>query len=205
MPSSARVTNRVPRRSPNWEARRETVVDISAQAFAIAGYHATSINDLCAANELGKGALYHYIGSKEDLLAAIHNRVMDEVKASADRVAAARGTPVQRLTMMGAELIDIITRYPDHVSVFLHDFRALTGQRAVEFRDRRREYERAVEQILADGIKTRDFRKLDPALTARAWLGMHNYTYLWLKSDGTLSGPEVAKRFAQIFISGISR
>ena len=35
--------------------------------------------ELCAANDLGKGALYHYIGSKEELLAAIHDRVMDEV------------------------------------------------------------------------------------------------------------------------------
>ena len=49
--------------------------------------------DLCAANDLGKGALYHYIGSKEELLAAIHDRVMDEVMLGANRVAAAGGTP----------------------------------------------------------------------------------------------------------------
>jgi hypothetical protein len=35
------------------------------------------------ANDLGKGALYHYIGSKEELLAAIHDRVMDEVMLGA--------------------------------------------------------------------------------------------------------------------------
>ena len=50
-----------------------------------AGYHATGITELCDANDLGKGALYHYIGSKEELLAAIHDRVMDEVMLGADR------------------------------------------------------------------------------------------------------------------------
>ena len=49
--------------------------------FARRGYHATGITELCVANDLGKGALYHYIGSKEGLLAAIHDRVMDEVMA----------------------------------------------------------------------------------------------------------------------------
>ena len=67
------------RRSPNWQARREAIIDTSARVFARQGYHATGITELCAANELGKGALYHYIGSKEELLAAIHDRVMDEV------------------------------------------------------------------------------------------------------------------------------
>ena len=31
------------------------------------GYHATGITELCVANGLGKGALYHYIRSKEEL------------------------------------------------------------------------------------------------------------------------------------------
>jgi TetR/AcrR family transcriptional regulator, cholesterol catabolism regulator len=204
MSSSSVEASRGTRRNPNWEARRQQVIDTSARAFARGGYHATGIAELCTANELGKGALYHYIGSKEELLAAIHNRVMDEVKQSADRVAAAGGSPVERLTMLGDQLLDVITRYPDHVWVFLHEFPALTGERATEFRERRREYERAVEEILRDGIASGDFRDVDPRLTARAWLGMHNYTYLWLKADGALSAPEVATRFADIFIGGIA-
>ena len=59
--------------------RRQAIIDTSAGVFARRGYHATGITELCAANDLGKGALYHYIGSKEELLAAIHDRVMDEV------------------------------------------------------------------------------------------------------------------------------
>ncbi len=61
--------------------------------FARRGYHGTGIVELCAANEPRQGRLYHYIGSKEELLAAIHDRVMDEVLAGADRVAAEGGTP----------------------------------------------------------------------------------------------------------------
>ena len=73
---------------PTGRRVAEAIIDTSARVFAQRGYHATGITELCAANDLGKGALYHYIGSKEELLAAIHDRVMDEVMLGADRVAA---------------------------------------------------------------------------------------------------------------------
>src|SRR3954454_23355568 len=194
-----------PRRSAKWKARRDAIVDTSARVFAQGGYHATGIAELCAVNGLGKGAFYHYIGSKEELLAAIHDRVMDEVMLGADRVAEAGGSPSAQLAMLGEELLDVIHRYPDHVWVFLHEFPALTADRADQFRTRRRDYERRIESVLQAGIDTGEFRDVEPWLTARAWLGMHNYTYLWLKAGGRVSARDVAKPFAEIFLRGIAR
>jgi TetR/AcrR family transcriptional regulator, cholesterol catabolism regulator len=191
------------RRSPRWGLRRQAIIDTSARLFARQGYHATGIMELCSANDLGKGALYHYIDSKEELLAAIHDRVMDEVMVGADRVAAAGGSPSRQLAMLGEELLDVIHRYPDHVWVFLHEFPALTGSRAERFRGRRREYERRVEHVLHAGCESGEFRDIDPWLAARAWLGMHNYTYLWLKPGGRLTARSVATPFAEIFMQGI--
>jgi len=192
-------------RSTRWRARREAIVDTSAHLFAGNGYHATGIAELCEANDLGKGALYHYIGSKEELLTAIHDRVMDEVMLGAERVAEAGGSPRTQLAMHGEELLDVIHRYPDHVWVFLHEFPALTGERAARFRERRWAYEQRIEDVLRAGVDCGEFRDLDPWLTARAWLGMHNYTYLWLRPGGRLSARDVAKPFAEIFTRGIER
>jgi AcrR family transcriptional regulator len=191
------------KRSAKWKERRDVIIDTSASVFARRGYHATGIAELCEVNGFGKGAFYYYIGSKEELLAAIHDRVMDEVMLGADRVEVAGGSPSAQLQMLGTELLDVIHRYPDHVWVFLHEFPALTDERAEQFRTRRREYERRVEAVLREGVNAGEFREVDPWLTARAWLGMHNYTYLWLKSGGSVSARDVAKPFADIFIRGI--
>jgi AcrR family transcriptional regulator len=201
--SEAQTDTETPR-SARWHRRRDEVIDTSARVIAQRGFHATSTAELCEANELGKGALYYYIGSKERLLVAIHDRVMDEVLQGAARVAAAGGTPPEQLAMLGDELLNVIAKYPDHVWVFLHDFPALTGDNAIEFRARRRKYERSVEAVLEAGMQSGDFRSIDARLTARAWLGMHNYTYMWLKSGGSLSASQVASRFADIFIQGIT-
>jgi TetR/AcrR family transcriptional regulator, cholesterol catabolism regulator len=194
-----------PRRGPKWHARRQVIVDTSARLFARQGYHATGLSELCAANELGRGAFYYYIGSKEDLLAAIHDRVMDEVMLSADRVARAGGSPPEQLAALGDELLDIIARYPDHVWVFLHEFRALTGDRAKDFRRRRREYEHRVEAVVRAGVESGEFREdLDPWLTSLAWLGLHNYTYMWFKPNRRLSAHDVATAFADLVLQGIT-
>jgi AcrR family transcriptional regulator len=193
------------RPSTRWLARRQEIVDRSARVFARGGYHATGIAELCAANGLGKGALYHYIGSKEELLAAIHDRVMDEVLQGVARVRGSGEPPSAQLAMLGEEQLDIVARYPDHVWVFLHEFHALTGERAQEFRERRHEFERAVEDIVREGIEAGAFRRVDPRLTALAWLGMYNWSYLWLHRDGPLSTHDVSKPFAEIFLSGITR
>jgi len=191
-------------KSAKWQARRHEIVDASAAVFAQRGYHATSTMELCEANGIGKGALYYYIGSKEQLLAAIHDRVMDEVMLGADRAALAGGPPPEQLAMLGEELLDVIFRFPDHVWVFLHDYPALTGKNAEMFRQRRRAYEHRVETVFERGITAGDFRPIDVKLAVTGWLGMHNYTYLTLRSGGHFSVREVAKSYADIFTWGIA-
>ena len=191
-------------KSSKWQQRRHAIVDTSATVFAERGYHATSTTELCEANGIGKGALYYYIGSKEALLAAIHDRVMDEVMLGADRVALAGGSPPEQLAMLGEELLDVIFRFPDHVWVFLHDFPALTGKNAETFRLRRRAYERRVAAVFEQGMESGDLRNLDTRLAVTAWLGMHNYTYLSLRAGGHFSVKDVAKSFAEIFILGVA-
>jgi AcrR family transcriptional regulator len=203
MPAKPAIKETV-RRSAKWEQRRKAIVDTSASVFAQRGYHATSTQQLCEVNRVGKGALYYYIGSKEKLLVAIHDRVMDEVMLGADRVAEKGGSPAEQLASLGEELLEVIFRYPDHVWVFLHEFPALTGANDEEFRRRRREYEKRIEQVFADGNRSGTFRRVEPRTAAKAWLGMHNYTYLWLRGGGRYSVKELAANYADIFVWGVS-
>ncbi len=191
-------------RTEKWRVRRDEIIDTSARAFAQHGYHATGISELCEINGFGKGALYYYIGSKEELLAAIHDRVMDAVTVGVDRAIATGRTPSEQISRLGHELLDVIRRYPDHVWVFLHEFPALTDERSRRFRERRRAYERRIEAVLRAGVEAGEFRDIDVRLTTLAWLGMHNYTYLWLRAGGRVSADDVASAFSEIFLRGIA-
>ncbi|MGH3665590.1 MAG: TetR family transcriptional regulator [Egibacteraceae bacterium] len=186
-----------------WVQRQNEIVDVAAQLFAKQGYNATGIAELCDVVGLGKGSLYYYIESKERLLSKIHDRVMEQVLQSAADIEATEASPAERLRMHGIELLKIITQYPDHVWVFLHEWRALKGGEKTEFKRKRRVYEEALERVLTDGVESGEFEISDTRLAVHAWLGMHNYTYQWFRAGGRLNAFQIANHYYQIFLDGI--
>ena len=55
-------------------ARREHILDAAEVCFARAGFHRTTMQDICKEALISPGALYVYFSSKEDLIAGIGER-----------------------------------------------------------------------------------------------------------------------------------
>jgi len=191
------------REGGSWELRRDEIVQTAAQLFASQGYDATGVAELGDAVGLGRGALYYYIESKENLLALIHDRVIVEVLAAGEETVALEASASERLRILGRRLVNIIASFPDHVWVFLHEFRSLQGQAAEDFRTSRRTFERAIERILIDGVDSGEFQIANTRLTALGWLGLHNYTYIWYHAGGPFTPDLIADNFADVFLRGV--
>lgn len=59
-------------------ARREHILDAAEACFARAGFHRTTMQDICKEAAISPGALYVYFASKEDLIAGIVERDRSE-------------------------------------------------------------------------------------------------------------------------------
>lgn len=55
-------------------ARRAHILDAAEMCFARAGFHRTTMQDICREAEISPGALYVYFASKEDLIAGLAER-----------------------------------------------------------------------------------------------------------------------------------
>lgn len=55
-------------------ARREHILDAAEICFAHAGFHRTTMQDICREAAVSPGALYVYFASKEDLIAGLAER-----------------------------------------------------------------------------------------------------------------------------------
>jgi len=55
-------------------ARREHILDAAEVCFARAGFHRTTMQDICKEALISPGALYIYFSSKEDLIAGLAER-----------------------------------------------------------------------------------------------------------------------------------
>lgn len=74
--------SRVPRVSASHRtARREQILDAALTRFAENGFQATGMADIIAASGLSAGAVYRYFASKDELIAAIVDRVLSQTVA----------------------------------------------------------------------------------------------------------------------------
>jgi TetR/AcrR family transcriptional regulator, repressor for uid operon len=65
----------MPKLKPETQlARRGSILDAAEMCFARAGFHRTTMHDICKEAGVSPGALYVYFNSKEDLIAGICDR-----------------------------------------------------------------------------------------------------------------------------------
>lgn len=191
-------------RTPKFERRRNEIIDLSARLFAQHSFAGTGVAEISDEAGLGKGGLYYYIGSKETLLIEIHERVMDPLIEATARIEAIDSSPLIRLRLISEILLQVASDRPDHLWVFMHEYRALHGELLERFRRRRRQYEEVVFKLFEQGAAEGAFQIEDVRITVLGFLGMHNFAYQWLRADGPLTTREISEAFCRIFFEGIT-
>ena len=79
--------------------RRNEILDVAERLFCTRGYDNTSTNDILAEIGIARGTLYYHFKSKEDILDAMIDRILDDITAKASRIALDESRPVlERLT-----------------------------------------------------------------------------------------------------------
>ncbi len=66
------------RTNKNFETKKQEIIKIALHLFLENGYENTSIHTILQAASISKGAMYHYFISKEDVLDAVINFVIDQ-------------------------------------------------------------------------------------------------------------------------------
>ena len=79
--------------------RRNEILDVAERLFCTKGYDQTSTNDILSEIGIARGTLYYHFSSKEDILDAMIDRILDEIVRRASRIALDESVPVlERMT-----------------------------------------------------------------------------------------------------------
>jgi TetR/AcrR family transcriptional regulator, cholesterol catabolism regulator len=185
-----------------YEGRRQELIAAAAKLFAENGYAATSIADLTEATGLTAGGLYHYIGSKEALLVAICDELLEPLLAQAREIAASDElSPNGQLRALLRAWLAHIESHRDHMLVFSQERQVIEREpqwRAV--RRARKDFEQTLDAILRRGEESGTMTFEDRGLAMLALLGMVNYTPQWLRPRGRLSAEEIADRYCNLIL-----
>jgi len=161
--------------------RREELTRIAARLFAERGYQGTSLADLAEALGVQKPSLYHHIASKEDLLWAVASEGAEAFHAALDAVPA-DAPASERIRLALRAHLAVVAGQLDVATVFVREWRYLSGERRTAFVAERRRYEQRVRDLFREGVEGSELRTdLDVATAALLFLSAANWAYAWLQ------------------------
>src|SRR3954471_23135174 len=182
-------------------SRRADLTRAAARLFAEKGYHGTSTADLAEAMGVQKGSLYAHIESKADLLwevaregAVAFHTALDAVPDDAPPAETIRLALRAHLRVVGEQL--------DVATVFIREWRYLTGERREAFVAERRRYEERFRAFFREGRELGELRTdLDDATATLLALSAANWAYTWLRPDEDTDA--LADRFFASLLDGM--
>ncbi|MFJ1760247.1 TetR/AcrR family transcriptional regulator [Amycolatopsis sp. NPDC088138] len=177
---------------------RDRVRAAAVKLFATKGFHGTGIRDLAQEAELSSASLYHYMGTKEDLLAEIMHTALTRLLDAAREATAGSPDPVHRLRTLVALHVLAHAVGPAETRVVDNEVDVLSPaarEPVVALRDG---YERLWATAIDEGVAAGVFHTEHPAVTRLALLEMCSGVARWYSPRGPLALDQLAEHYAEL-------
>jgi AcrR family transcriptional regulator len=147
------------------EERERGILDAATELFASNGFHATSTRKIAAAAGVSEGTVFHYFGSKNELMIGILDRFYNEVlnpRAAEilDTVMDTRGRlralALHHVSSLAADSALMMRLLQVYVGV---DLEILGQNQRSPLRDLNRSYVSYLDRILREGVERGDLRE----------------------------------------------
>jgi AcrR family transcriptional regulator len=182
---------------------REQILEAAAQIISQKGFHAASMQDIAEAVNLQKASLYHHISSKQEILFALLDQALDLLIERISKIFAQELSADEKLCQGMRVYLGSLAEHADLAVVLLLEHRSLEPEYRDRHISRRDRFEGLWRDLVREGITKGIFRETDPALTARALLGIMNWTITWYHPDGPLPVEAISDQFASLFLDGL--
>jgi AcrR family transcriptional regulator len=166
--------------------KRERILEEAVKLFYARGFNATTLDDIAAELGVTKPFIYTHFRSKVDLLAALCKPTIELSMAAVIDAAQTEGTPTQRLFRAMVDFTRVVLQRQANIAIYFREEKNLTQQALEEINILRRQFDRALSQLLREGVAAGDFHIEDVNLTALAIGGMISWAYTWHRPNGRL-------------------
>ena len=194
------------RRDREREQRRQEILQAALRLFASQGYDLTTLDQIAAAAEYGKGTLYNYFSSKEELFSAmIKDGIARFHSLIGARLKKAKGT-LERLDAFIDASFEFYAGNEDFLKVYMLQMvysGAFQGPLKEQLKGTWTKNLSLPVGIFRKGIKEGIFRGNDPVRMATALKWMINSQYYMLLTARRPDIPGSAEFIRQVWRTGI--
>lgn len=176
----------------------------ATRLFAERGYDRTSVQEIVEAAGVTKGALYHYFGSKDDLLHEIYGRVLRLQQERLDAFANADAPVERRLRDAAADVVVTTIENLDDATIFFRSMHHLSPEKHKQVRAERRRYHERFRALVEEGQRAGVFSSKTPAdLVVDYHFGSVHHLGTWYRPDGPLNPQQVADHLADLLLRSL--
>lgn len=178
--------------------KRERIVAEAVRLFYERGYTGTTLDDIAAGLGVTKPFIYTYFGGKGDLLAAVCQPTIElSLLALLDGVKHA-GSAAERLRLAVAGVTRVVLRRQAQIAIFFREEKQLAPDALDRINALRREFDRTLAALLAEGAAAGEFVVHDAAVCALAIGGMISWSYTWHRPHGRLDVEALCAEMAEL-------
>lgn len=182
---------------------KDQILAAAAQIFSQKGYHGTSMQDIALAVHLQKGSLYHHVSSKQEILYDLLNHALELLTEKVTAAISRETDPEARLRAAIKAYLTTLAEYQELAAVMLLEHRSLEPKYRTLHIPHRDRFERIWRDLIQEGKNAGVFDSSDASMSARAILGVANWTVTWYRKDGPMTSAEIADQFADLFLKGL--
>ena len=178
-------------RQRDRESKRDAVLKAAVLLFNDKGFHATSVDDIAQALGVTKPVIYHYIGSKDQVLFHCVEAGLSQLLGAAEKSHEIAGNGRERL----AAFLNL------YAEIIMDDFGAcvirtseeqLSPESRIHFRALKRKVDEAIRRHVAEGVADGSVETDNVALAAATAAGAINWTARWFDPEGPLDRSAMA-------------
>ncbi|WP_461834424.1 TetR/AcrR family transcriptional regulator [Desulfothermus sp.] len=151
---------------------RTKILKAARLEFAKNGFHATLVSDIAERAGVGKGTIYRYFSSKEDLFGSIIQQKMDDFEINIKEIISRDDNERDILFKIGKLHFEEYRKSKDVIAILVMEgLNKIEGINR-EFKNKIIAIQRLVSHVISRGVKKGIFREVDPEKTSVVFLSL---------------------------------
>jgi len=188
------------------EAKREQIAQAAMAVFARMGINDAKMADIAVEAGVGKGTIYEYFRSKDEVFAASFELLHKAMGAEVGKRTWGLSDPEEKMRVLVKGFIDLSVQHIDYMEI-MFEFWAegiRRGKQVLDLKSMYDQYRDYITAILEEGIEAGTFRPLKASLVASSLLAALDGLFLqWVLDKEGLPLEEAGEELTEVFLRGI--
>jgi AcrR family transcriptional regulator len=177
------------RKQREYEARREEILLAAERKFSENGFFKTSMAEIAEAAQFAMGTVYRFFKSKEDIYISLVEAKVEELLRLLQEAMQDHLSAQEKLRAVVQVKLAFADQHRAFFRIYVYEWSGFEWTVKSAFGERVWKHYLAqidlVANLIREGIKAGEFRKVNPKDTSLAFHGMLNSTiYLWVLQAG---------------------